>query len=107
MIETETEGFERLHGHQMEELKTSAIGVAALNEIRQRREALSKIESNIQMLYATLGASPGTCKACGAAIWWVKTKNGKNAPFTAAGLNHFADCPKAKNFRKAAKGAGS
>lgn len=33
----------------------------------------------------------------------VTTKNGKSAPFTADGLNHFADCPKADRFRNKGK----
>lgn len=67
------------------------------------------------------------CRGCGKEIWWVKTKNGKNAPvdldqtfakkdgtwmvdgdghFFKASMNdagympHFATCPQAANFRK-------
>jgi hypothetical protein len=42
----------------------------------------------------------GTCKACGAKIWWIKTRRGKRAPYTAEGINHFADCPQAEEFRR-------
>ncbi len=62
-----------------------------------------RLRDNIERLYKTLGAQSGSCKACDAPIWWVTTKNGKSAPFTAEGLNHFADCPKAEQFRKKKK----
>ena len=39
-----------------------------------------------------------TCSGCGAEIYWVHHKNGKRAPYTPAGLNHFIDCPKAAQF---------
>jgi hypothetical protein len=41
----------------------------------------------------------GTCKACGKQIWWITTKAKKKAPYTAEGINHFADCPHAGVFR--------
>ena len=53
----------------------------------------------IAHLLAQIG-SPGTCRGCGAPIWWVKHKNGKPAPYTAGGLNHFADCPAAASFKR-------
>jgi hypothetical protein len=63
---------------------------------------LDKLRSNIELLYKTIGASPGTCTGptCTEPVWWVLTKNGKRAPFTADGLNHFADCPDRERFRK-------
>jgi len=45
-------------------------------------------------------ADRGTCTGCGAAVYWVRHKNGKRVPYTEAGLNHFIDCPKADQFRK-------
>jgi hypothetical protein len=39
------------------------------------------------------------CSGCGAEIYWVHHKNGKRAPYTPAGLNHFVDCPKAAQFQ--------
>lgn len=44
---------------------------------------------------------PGLCQGCGASIWWLVNKNGRWAPYTRDGLNHFADCPRAEAFRKA------
>lgn len=45
-------------------------------------------------------ADRGTCSGCGAALYWVRHKNGKRVPYTPAGLNHFISCPKAEQFRK-------
>lgn len=46
------------------------------------------------------------CKDCDQTIWFVPTKHGRRAPYTAAGLNHFADCPGAGSFRKPKPGKG-
>lgn len=42
----------------------------------------------------------GTCDGCGAVIVWVRHRNGKAAPYTTEGLNHFVTCPKADRFGK-------
>lgn len=39
-----------------------------------------------------------TCR-CGLLIYKVTHLNGKTAPYTEAGLNHFVDCPNAGDFR--------
>lgn len=46
------------------------------------------------------------CKDCGQTIWFVPTRHGRRAPYTAAGLNHFADCPGAGSFRRPKPGKG-
>lgn len=56
--------------------------------------------ANLQTLLKQIG-TPDQCKKCKADIFWVITKNGKAAPITPQGLNHFADCPNANEFRKA------
>ena len=43
------------------------------------------------------------CRGCGKQIYWAKTENNKNIPLSIVGddfLPHFADCPKANDFRK-------
>lgn len=40
---------------------------------------------------------------CGRTIYWVTHTNGRKTPYTAAGLNHFVDCPDRDRFRKGAK----
>lgn len=47
---------------------------------------------------------PGQCRGCQSPIFWVTHRNGKKAPYTPAGLNHFADCPAAGDFRTSARG---
>lgn len=59
---------------------------------------LKPAEERIKDMLKVLGRE-GACTACGKKIWWVKTKNAKNAPYTEEGINHFADCPKANQFR--------
>lgn len=40
------------------------------------------------------------CKGCGKEIWWIVHASGSVAPYTEEGLNHFINCPKAKDFRR-------
>lgn len=64
---------------------------AAEHGVSSRSQALelalrSFLEGAIPKLYAAIGATKGKCKACDRTIWWVTTKNGKNAPYTAEGF---------------------
>jgi len=49
------------------------------------------------------------CKGCGIQVAGVLHRNGKLAPYTLDGMNHFINCPKAEQFRnkKAAAHAGA
>ncbi len=38
-------------------------------------------------------AEAGQCRGCGTTVYWVRHKNGKLAPYTEDGVNHFMDCP--------------
>lgn len=40
------------------------------------------------------------CTACGRVIWFVPSKKGGAMPVTNEMKSHFADCPKANQFRK-------
>ncbi len=42
---------------------------------------------------------PGECRACNRKLFWVTHRNGKKTPYTPEGLNHFVDCPAAKDFK--------
>ncbi len=72
------------------------IAFGALVGIAEQADAL---QTNLAHLLKQIG-EPALCKACGAEIWFVVNRNGKRAPYTKAGLNHFADCPAAEKFRK-------
>jgi hypothetical protein len=44
---------------------------------------------------------PGTCRACGRPIFWVRHLGKEQpVPYDLDGLNHFASCPRADQFRK-------
>lgn len=64
---------------------------------------LDTLRLNIRKLLNQIGAEMAVCRGCQAQIWWVTHANGKRAPYTQDALNHFADCPKAGEFRKGAK----
>lgn len=40
------------------------------------------------------------CEGCGALIYMVRHSLGQVAPYTAAGLNHFVDCPARDQFKR-------
>jgi hypothetical protein len=61
--------------------------------------ALTLVRLNVSNLLRAC-ADPGVCRGCSRPIFWLKTKNGKAAPYTEVGLNHFADCEAADKFRK-------
>jgi hypothetical protein len=42
------------------------------------------------------------CKACGVTLYFIEHASGKIAPYTADAVNHFANCPEAKQFRRKA-----
>lgn len=73
-----------------------------MNSLTEPTERVAWLESNIRLLLAQVG-EPGKCRGCGADIYWVVHRNGKRAPYTPHGLNHFADCPAAQNFKVKAK----
>ncbi len=41
-----------------------------------------------------------SCRGCSVDIWFIQRSGGKATPYTAAGTNHFIDCPHAARFRK-------
>ena len=53
---------------------------------------------NIERLFGLIG-SKAACRGCGREICWIKHSNGKKAPYTFEALNHFIDCPNAKDFK--------
>lgn len=75
------------HGEDPEDCPRRAI---------MRIETLEKRAASI----VQLAGAPGTCKGCGAAIFWLRAfRSGKNVLYDANGVTHFATCPKAGAFR--------
>lgn len=62
------------------------------------RELTNQPKEHIAVILGSLG-TPGYCRGCGQAIWWVTHINGKPTMYTLDGLNHFINCPKASIFR--------
>ena len=82
-----------------------ALMGAAPSKLREAIDAHADGENhtllaNIAKLLTNVAGAPAKCKACGADIWWVLHKTGKRGPYTRRGLNHFADCVSADQFRK-------
>lgn len=55
------------------------------------RELMSMLLDNVGVRAA--------CRGCDREIIWVRHKNGKQAPYDADGINHFATCVQAAQFR--------
>jgi hypothetical protein len=75
---------------------------SAIKEIERLRAEVATgaaLAKNLDLLIKQIG-DPGVCRGCGAPIRWVRHLNGKRVPYTVVGLNHFADCPKAKHFKR-------
>jgi hypothetical protein len=62
----------------------------------------TELRRRILTLLSNVGEK-ARCKGCMVEIWWVRHSNGKQAPYTAEGLNHFIDCPNRDQFRKSAR----
>ncbi len=62
-------------------------------------ECRDALLSNIAALMLRIGTID-RCSKCGETIYWLKHLTGKSAPYTSAGLIHFANCPFADEFRK-------
>ncbi len=53
------------------------------------------LRSNVLKLLKLIAGEPNSCRFCGKPVFWVQPPNGKKAPYTPLGLNHWADCEKA------------
>jgi hypothetical protein len=59
----------------------------------------AEIEEALVDLLRLIGTE-GICRGCGAGIWWVRHANDRPVPYSRKGINHFIDCPNAKDFRR-------
>jgi hypothetical protein len=62
---------------------------------------LPPIEDRMRTLLKLIAVEVRTCKLCPATIYMVQHNNGKIAPYTESGVNHFLDCPNAPGVSKA------
>lgn len=63
-------------------------------------------EERLEKILSLIAEAIHPCKACQAKLYFVRHANGKLAPYTADGVNHFITCPEAKQFKKAAAARG-
>jgi hypothetical protein len=63
---------------------------------------LPTLEERIRRLLELAAEETRCCKACGALLFFVRHNNGKRAPYTVDGLNHFINCPAAQQFKRGA-----
>jgi hypothetical protein len=61
---------------------------------------LPPIEERLAKLLSLAAYEIRPCKACGTTLYFVRHQNGKAAPYTSDGVNHFIACPAADSFRK-------
>jgi uncharacterized protein with PIN domain len=62
---------------------------------------IPSIEDRMADLLNLAATYTRNCKACGVKLYFVAhPRNGKVAPYTVDGLNHFLTCPKAREFRR-------
>jgi hypothetical protein len=61
---------------------------------------LPPIEKRLATLLMLVAEEVRPCKACGVQLAFVRHHNGRLAPYTIDGVNHFIACPKAEDFRK-------
>ncbi len=58
------------------------------------------LKQNVTRLLVLLGGEEAKCRGCQRPIWWFTHANGKKAPYTDEGQNHFANCEAASTFRR-------
>lgn len=62
---------------------------------------LPPIEDRLAALLRHVAEEIRPCRACGTELAMVRHRNGKLAPYTFVGVNHFLDCPSASQFKRA------
>ena len=62
------------------------------------------IAKRMEALLRLVAVEIRPCRKCNALLAMVKHSNGKIAPYTMAGINHFIDCPNASDFQRKGRG---
>jgi hypothetical protein len=101
-IVAERDELDRLVGKMNEMVfkleEDARLSIEARDSYVELCAVLKERLTNFEKLLPVIGEK-GECRGCGAEIYWVHTKNMKKMPVTIKGLSHFADCPKADQFR--------
>lgn len=72
------------------------IAAESLGEMHRQLKAQRALTT---MLLRHVG-TPSRCRGCGAEVIWAYHRDTmKNTPYNLDGVNHFATCPKAAEFR--------
>lgn len=59
----------------------------------------SEAEKRVEAILKIVAVRNRPCACCGVMLYFLLTASGKLAPYSKSGLNHFADCPQADQFR--------
>ena len=77
----------------------SKEGIVDLDDLHERLKKAEEINEQFRTLLKMCTAEC-KCKKCGEPIYFMKSKNNVFMPITKDGINHFANCPHAKYFKK-------
>lgn len=86
----------------LEDAFASLVPPQTEEDVLQVLEAGGLAVVDARALQAFLGncGEASACSGCGVPIWWFTSRRNTRWPITAAGANHFGDCPKADEFRR-------
>lgn len=66
-------------------------------------ENLPPLEERVEKLLEAIAEITRSCRSCGQTLYFVRHRaSNRLAPYTREAVNHFANCPEAKQFKKAA-----
>ena len=75
-------------------------GAASPENIAELQQERITLRANIEAILRNTAEEIRPCLKCNAIIFLIKLRNGKRAPYTADGSNHFTNCPEAEAFKK-------
>lgn len=61
---------------------------------------ITSLRRRIAKILSESGEVSRPCRACGKQLTFVRTPQGRLAPYEADGTNHFETCPEAERFRR-------
>jgi len=67
---------------------------------KQAAEEISGLRTRMLSILRNCAEVTRPCKACGKFLYFLKGTSGKLSPYEETGLNHFATCPHAGDFKR-------